>query len=75
VGRVKRHGGLVLVQDAATARAAGMPAYAIGTGCVDFALPLELIAPGPGCWPWRRAVPSCSRCLSRLGPAPRLITA
>jgi two-component system chemotaxis response regulator CheB len=41
---VKRHGGRVLVQDPATARAASMPASAIATGCVDFVLPLDRIA-------------------------------
>jgi two-component system chemotaxis response regulator CheB len=43
VRMVKRHGGRVLVQDPATARAASMPSHAIGTGCVDFVLPLERI--------------------------------
>jgi two-component system chemotaxis response regulator CheB len=42
---VKRHGGRVLVQDPATARAAGMPSAAIATGCVDFVLPLDRIGP------------------------------
>lgn len=44
VRMVKRHGGRVLVQDPATARAGGMPSHAISTGCVDFVLPLERIA-------------------------------
>jgi two-component system chemotaxis response regulator CheB len=44
VRAVKRHGGRVLVQDPATARAASMPASAIATGCVDFVLPLERIS-------------------------------
>lgn len=48
VRMVKRRGGRVLIQDPATARGGGMPAHAIGTGCVDFVLPLELIAPAPG---------------------------
>lgn len=43
VRMIKRHGGRVLVQDPATARADGMPSYAIATGCVDFVLPLERI--------------------------------
>jgi two-component system chemotaxis response regulator CheB len=43
VRAVKRHGGRVLVQDPSTARAAGMPASAMATGCVDFVLPLERI--------------------------------
>jgi two-component system, chemotaxis family, protein-glutamate methylesterase/glutaminase len=41
---VKQHGGRVLVQDPAAARAASMPSHAISTGCVDFVLPLERIA-------------------------------
>jgi two-component system, chemotaxis family, protein-glutamate methylesterase/glutaminase len=44
VQAVKRRGGRVLVQDPATARAAGMPSAAIATGCVDFVLPLERIS-------------------------------
>ena len=44
VRAVTRHGGRVLVQDPATARAASMPASAIATGCVDFVLPLDRIA-------------------------------
>ncbi|HEX8518438.1 MAG TPA: chemotaxis protein CheB [Pseudonocardia sp.] len=44
VRAVKRRGGRVLVQDPATARAAGMPASAVATGCVDFVLPLDRIA-------------------------------
>jgi two-component system chemotaxis response regulator CheB len=42
---IKRHGGRVLTQDPATARAGGMPSSAIATGCVDFVLPLSRIAP------------------------------
>lgn len=42
---IKRRGGRVLVQDPATARAGGMPSNTIATGCVDFVLPLERIAP------------------------------
>jgi two-component system, chemotaxis family, protein-glutamate methylesterase/glutaminase len=41
---VKRWGGRVLVQDPATARAAGMPANAIATGCADFVLPPDRLA-------------------------------
>lgn len=46
---IKRSGGRVLVEDPAAARASGMPASAIATGCVDFVLsarriPLALIA-------------------------------
>lgn len=43
VRAIKRHGGRVLVQEPATARASSMPASAIATGCVDFVLPLERI--------------------------------
>lgn len=42
---IKRNGGRVLAQDPATARAASMPASALATGCVDFALPPHRIAP------------------------------
>lgn len=45
VRATKRRGGRVLVQDPATARAAGMPSSAIATGCVDFVLPLHRIGP------------------------------
>lgn len=44
VRAIKRHGGRVLAQHPATARAAGMPSSAIATGCVDFVLPLHRIA-------------------------------
>ncbi|GFG64010.1 chemotaxis protein CheB [Mycobacterium kubicae] len=40
---VKVGGGRVLVQDPSDARASGMPASAISTGCVDFVLPLQRI--------------------------------
>jgi two-component system chemotaxis response regulator CheB len=42
----KRHGGRTLVEDPATARAPGMPAAALATGCVDLVLPLAHIAHG-----------------------------
>jgi two-component system chemotaxis response regulator CheB len=45
VRAIKRHGGRVLVQDPATARASGMPSSAIATGCVDLVLPIYRIAP------------------------------
>jgi two-component system chemotaxis response regulator CheB len=38
---IKQLGGIVLVQDPATAEAAGMPSAAIATGCVDSVLPLS----------------------------------
>jgi two-component system, chemotaxis family, protein-glutamate methylesterase/glutaminase len=43
VRAIKRHGGRVLVQDPATARADDMPSRALATGCVDFVLPLDRI--------------------------------
>jgi two-component system chemotaxis response regulator CheB len=42
---IKGHGGRVLVQEPATARAAAMPRAVVATGCVDFVLPLSVIAP------------------------------
>jgi two-component system chemotaxis response regulator CheB len=44
VRAVKRRGGRVLVEDPVTARAGAMPASALATGCVDFALPNTRIA-------------------------------
>ena len=41
---VKRHGGRVLAQDPATARAGSMPSSAMATGCVDFVLPPHRLA-------------------------------
>ena len=43
VRAVKRHGGRTLAQDPRTARAGGMPAAALATGCVDLVLPLAHI--------------------------------
>jgi two-component system, chemotaxis family, protein-glutamate methylesterase/glutaminase len=45
IGRVKEAGGTVIVQDAASAKASDMPRSAIGTGAVDWILPLEEIGP------------------------------
>jgi two-component system chemotaxis response regulator CheB len=45
VQAVRAHGGIVIAQDPWTAAHSGMPASAIGTGAVDFVLPLEQIAP------------------------------
>ena len=44
VDAVKSRGGTVIVQDPATAEFRGMPEAAVGTGTVDFVLPLEEIA-------------------------------
>ncbi|MFJ9538190.1 chemotaxis protein CheB [Streptomyces sp. NPDC101225] len=44
VDAVKSRGGTVIVQDPATAEFRGMPEAALGTGTVDFVLPLEEIA-------------------------------
>jgi two-component system chemotaxis response regulator CheB len=45
VQAIKKMGGTVLAQDKETAEFFGMPGAATQTGCVDFALPLEEIAP------------------------------
>jgi two-component system, chemotaxis family, protein-glutamate methylesterase/glutaminase len=44
VEAIKRVGGTVIAQDRATAEFFGMPGAAIGTGAVDFVLPLDQIA-------------------------------
>ncbi|WP_425505839.1 chemotaxis protein CheB [Streptomyces typhae] len=44
VEAVKAHGGTVIVQDPLTAEFSGMPQAAVGTGAMDFVLPLEEIA-------------------------------
>jgi two-component system chemotaxis response regulator CheB len=45
VAAIKKMGGTVIVEDEGSAEFSGMPAAAIRTGCVDFVLPLEEIAP------------------------------
>jgi two-component system chemotaxis response regulator CheB len=44
VRAIKRNGGRVLVEDPRSAQASSMPAHAIATGCVDFALPNHRLA-------------------------------
>ena len=41
---IKKMGGIVIAQDAATAEVPGMPRSAIETGAVDFIAPLDEIA-------------------------------
>jgi two-component system, chemotaxis family, protein-glutamate methylesterase/glutaminase len=64
---IKRHGGRVLVQDPATARAASMPASALATGCVDFTLPPHRLAPAPVALTMAPAAPACWPCPPPLG--------
>ncbi|HEY1372524.1 MAG TPA: chemotaxis protein CheB [Candidatus Binatia bacterium] len=45
VKAVKKMGGTVIVEDERTAEFPGMPGAAMQTGCVDFTLPLDQIAP------------------------------
>jgi two-component system, chemotaxis family, protein-glutamate methylesterase/glutaminase len=45
VKAIKKMGGTVIAQDDETSEYYGMPGAAIQTGCVDFVLPLEEIAP------------------------------
>jgi two-component system, chemotaxis family, protein-glutamate methylesterase/glutaminase len=45
VQAIKKMGGTVLAQDKGTAEFFGMPGAAAETGCVDFALPLQEMAP------------------------------
>ncbi|HKA34636.1 MAG TPA: chemotaxis protein CheB [Candidatus Binatia bacterium] len=45
VKAVKKMGGSVIIEDERTAEFSGMPGAAMETGCVDFALPLDEIAP------------------------------
>jgi two-component system chemotaxis response regulator CheB len=45
VRAIKKMGGTVIVQDEKTAEFFGMPGAAVQTGCVDFILPLDEIAP------------------------------
>jgi two-component system chemotaxis response regulator CheB len=45
VKAVKKMGGSVIIEDERTAEFSGMPGAAMESGCVDFALPLEEIAP------------------------------
>ena len=45
VKSVKAAGGIVIAQNQATAVQFGMPKAAIDTGCVDYVLPIQQIAP------------------------------
>jgi two-component system, chemotaxis family, protein-glutamate methylesterase/glutaminase len=81
---VKQAGGRVLVQDQASAECFGMPAAAIGTGCVDFVLPvgtiplaLVALAMAPGAARWLQVpVPSWAPLPPhRRRPPPRLLPA
>jgi two-component system chemotaxis response regulator CheB len=45
VQAVKAQGGIVIVQDPTSSEQPGMPRSAMGTGAVDYVLPLEFIAP------------------------------
>ncbi|KAA6213397.1 chemotaxis protein CheB [Streptomyces albofaciens JCM 4342] len=44
VRHIRGAGGRVLVQDSATSEAFGMPSAAMATGCIDFVLPLPVLA-------------------------------
>ena len=75
VRAVKEAGGLVIIQDESTSRRFDMPRSAIGTGCVDFVLPLELIGPilsqlvKPRLWvrePRRRGTEPAAPAVSRM---------
>lgn len=45
VQEIKKRGGVVIAQNRETSQIFGMPAAAIATGCVDWVLPLDKIAP------------------------------
>jgi len=45
VKAIEQHGGIVIAQDQQSSEYFGMPGAAIQTGCVDFVLPLDEIAP------------------------------
>ena|SRR3989442_9197948 len=45
VQSVRGAGGIVIAQDEATSKQFAMPRLAIGTGCVDYVLPLDKIGP------------------------------
>jgi two-component system chemotaxis response regulator CheB len=45
VRAIRAVGGVVLVQDPATAEFPGMPEAALATGCVDYVLPLAELGP------------------------------
>jgi hypothetical protein len=45
VAIIRQSGGTTIAQDKATSQAFRMPSAAINTGCINFVLPLERIAP------------------------------
>jgi CheB methylesterase len=63
---LKRHGGRTIVEDPATALAAGMPSAALATGCVDMVMPLARI---PHALIALTTAPGAAD-LSRVPPAP-----
>jgi two-component system chemotaxis response regulator CheB len=61
VQSVKAHGGLVIVQDPATARHAGMPTAAVESGAADWVLPLDAIGPALDAVIHGRPIPAASQ--------------
>ena len=61
VQSVKAHGGLVIVQDPATAQHTGMPSSAVQSGAADFVLPLEAIGPTLDALIRGRPIPAASQ--------------
>lgn len=61
VQTVKAHGGLVIVQDPATARHTGMPSAAVQSGAADLVLPLEAIGPALDAVIHGRPIPAASQ--------------
>jgi len=55
---IRKMGGRIIAQDAATSEFSGMPEAAIRTGFVDLVLPLDQIAPALVAWVGARGVAS-----------------